>query len=77
MEDSHTLGKSSMRWRAFGNCSGACCRWLSSHLQKPLPGANPQAGSGQSSNGKEKVPQVAALVSLYISVQRYRTLHVS
>ena len=39
-----------------------CCRWLSSHLQKPLPGAT-QAGAVQNSNGKEKASQVAALVS--------------
>ena len=63
-KQSYTSGESSMRGRGSGNKSSSCCRWLSSHLQKPLPGANPQAGSGQSSNGKEKVPQVAALVSL-------------
>lgn len=37
------------------------CRWLSSLLQKPVP-AGSQAGIVQCSNGKEKSPQVAALV---------------
>ena len=48
----------------------AHCRWLRLLLQKPIC-APAQAAPGQGSNGKEAVPQIAALVSSPRTSQQY------